>query len=255
MNAAFVITAYSTKDNRCVIDCVQSLRKYHKNIKIIVVDSKSPDKTYFDIIKEFNVEICDINNMHRETGAIWYVFENYENIDYYYFLQDSLICLENADHLVKKEFSCLRYFPSWDGKKFKGTPGNLYTRCGWADADVPIEKNGLGFKYLSENGLDDRNWLSYQLKKNSPEVKIPLEWNSIFGPVFFCTREILQKIHDTGFNKILPSNKFESCIMERAWGIIFEYFGINVYNNAVQKYYLHPDYNEDYLFKKNFYLR
>ena len=255
MNSAFVVTAYCTKSNRCILDCVESIVKSNPGSRIIIIDSNSPDKTYFDIAKSLGAEICDVSNKHRETGSIWYAYKNYSEVDFFYFLQDSLLCLDNVEHLSKKEFSCLRYFPSWDGKKFKGTPGLLGSRCGWADSDVPKEKNGLGFKYKSENGMDDRNWLQENLIKYCPEIKIPHEWYSIFGPVFFCRRSTLEKIYNTGFSNILPVNKLESCTMERAWGIIFKHFGHCVYSESIQKYYLHPSYRDEYLFKKNFYLR
>ena len=254
MKSAFVITAYSTWDNDCIEQCVESIRMWHSSSEIIVIDSNSPSKKYFKNIEKHRINIHDIGNIHRETGAIWYAYENYPEIDFFFFLQDSLICNENVLHLSEKPFSCLRYFPSWDGKKFNGLPGMLETRCGWADADVPIESDGLGFEYKSLNGLDDRNWLDMQFKKYT-NLAIPSEWFSIFGPIFFTHRSLLDKIKNTGFNNILPTNKMESCVMERAWGIAFETFGVDIYNNAIQKYYLHPEYKEEYLFSKNFYLR
>jgi hypothetical protein len=253
MNHAFVITAYCTNENKCIIDCVKSVRKYHKNSKIIIIDSDSPNKSYFNDVLKYNVEICDIKNKHRFTGSVWYAYENFSKINYFYFLQDSLICTGNVLHLLSNDFNCLRYFPSWDGKGFNGRPGLLDTRCGWAD-DVPESMGGLGFIYKDPNGLDDRNWLSNQLNTYT-KLSIPTEWTSVMGPIFFIKREILFKIKQTGFNKIMPTNKMQACVMERAWGIVLENIGINVYNSSIQKYYLHPEYKKEYLFKKNFYLR
>ena len=253
MNHAFVIPAFSTEQNKCVIDCVKSIRKFHASSEIIIVDSDSPDKSYFNEVQKYNVVICNVKNKNRETGAIWHAYHNFPDIEFFFFIQDSLVCNSNGLDLMKYPFSCLRYFPSWDGKKFKGKPGLLETRCGWADDDNS-NNDGLNFKYKDKNGLDDRNWLTNKFKKYTP-YEIPSEWNSVFGSIFFCHRTILESLVKNGFDKILPTNKMEACVMERAWGIAIEQLGFNVADLSIQKYYLHPGFDDTILFEKNFYLR
>ena len=43
----FVIACYYDGSNTSIFECVKSIQKHYKSAKIVVVDSNSPDKTYF----------------------------------------------------------------------------------------------------------------------------------------------------------------------------------------------------------------
>ena len=254
MEHAFVIPSYSTAENKCVVDCVKSIRKFHAfDSKIIIVDSDSPDKSYFKDLQPYNVHLRAVQNKFRETGAIWHAYDNFPEVEFFFFLQDSLVCNKNVLKLTEHTFSCLRYFPSWDGKGFRSNSQDGERKCGWADDDNN-NNDGLNFVYKDPNGLDDRNWLQKNFNLHTNYV-IPEEWDSVFGSIFFCHRSLLDKLVTRGFNKILPTNKMEACAMERAWGIVMKEEGINVRQKSIQKYYLDPLYNPSLFFEKNFYLR
>ena len=48
----FVIACYYDGTNDSIFKCVKSIQKNYKSPKIVVIDSNSPDKTYFQRLKE-----------------------------------------------------------------------------------------------------------------------------------------------------------------------------------------------------------
>ena len=57
MNAKklFVIACYYDGSNKSIFECVNSIQKYYKSPQIAVIDSNSPDKSYFKKLKEKGV--------------------------------------------------------------------------------------------------------------------------------------------------------------------------------------------------------
>ena len=52
MKKIFVIACYYDGSNNAIFECVKSIQKLYKSAKIIVIDSNSPDKTYFQRLKQ-----------------------------------------------------------------------------------------------------------------------------------------------------------------------------------------------------------
>ena len=67
MNAKklFVIACYYDGSNNSIFECVKSIKKYYKSAKIAVIDSNSPDKTYF--------YVYILHSLNRNTST----FPNY----------------------------------------------------------------------------------------------------------------------------------------------------------------------------------
>lgn len=86
---AFVVCC---KESNYIYDCVRSINNIYQNIAdIIIVDSCSSDKKYFELSNEFpNVFIEDISNMNYEYGSILHGFTKYNQYEKYVFIQDSL---------------------------------------------------------------------------------------------------------------------------------------------------------------------
>ena len=38
--------------------------------------------------KKYDTIICDIKNKHRETGSVWYAYNYFPEIDFFFFIQD-----------------------------------------------------------------------------------------------------------------------------------------------------------------------
>ena len=243
MKHMFMIACYFDPDNPVVFSCVNSIRDHHPDSKIIVIDSDSPDKSYFEELKKWNAEAIDAKNVHRETGAIWYIYENFSSYDYYYCLQDSLVINADLSSTLARDLTLLRYFPSWDGHLFDGNPGHHEARCGWGDGE-----DSLGLAYKSK--MEDRDFVERMLALTP--YTIPKKWDSVFGPIIMCKRSLLDKLYKNGFNKLLPKNKIESCAMERAWGIVLEQEGYSVRDLSLQGYYLHKGYRPNYGIEKVF---
>ena len=54
----FVIACYYDGSNNSIFECVKSIQKYYKSAKIVVIDSNSPDKTYFQKLKTITCKKC-----------------------------------------------------------------------------------------------------------------------------------------------------------------------------------------------------
>ena len=64
----FVIACYYDGSNAAIFECVKSIQKHYKSAKIVVVDSNSPDKTYFQRLKEKKVTVYNAKNKNYDTG-------------------------------------------------------------------------------------------------------------------------------------------------------------------------------------------
>ena len=62
MNAKkiFVIACYYDGSNDSIFECVKSIQKYYKSAKIVIIDSNSPNKTYFQRLKKKNINVYNV---------------------------------------------------------------------------------------------------------------------------------------------------------------------------------------------------
>jgi len=78
-------------------------------------------------------------------------------------------------------------------------------------------------------------WLDFDIKKSTPEE---LAWavsrvgnvnckRGIFGPVFYTSKEVLNKLNDLKILPRPPQEKIHECGNERAWGMAFEKAGFS----------------------------
>lgn len=188
-----------TEQVAVVCTCIEAITKFHPNEKIVVVDSASSDKSYFEKLKKINPKVIieDANNTAYETGAWWYAFDKYPNEETYCFLQDSL-------HLQR---SIERFFPKNDEVTIFN---NRATNSGWmhdfgetrswaiANADL------FGYELSS----DDFKWKRFPI--------------AIFN-CFLATNNLMKRMSTRRLNKILPTNKTGSQAFERMWGVVFKH--------------------------------
>ena len=62
----FVIACYYDGSNNSIFECVKSIQKYYKS-QIAVIDSNSPDKSYFKKLKEKKVTVYNAKNKNYDT--------------------------------------------------------------------------------------------------------------------------------------------------------------------------------------------
>jgi hypothetical protein len=173
-----------------VIAAVESLRRHHPDAEIVVVDSDSPDKSYFEPLARLGVHVEDARNRHYEAGALWHVYDKFAR-DFYFFLHDTMLVTANLDHLRRHEVSGFMYWEDWNGCR----PDHVSTgRRLLAASDYPFLDEGF---YM------------------------------VFGGMLFCRRSVLDRLRARGFHRVLPDDKVGSCAMERLFGIALHHEGLS----------------------------
>lgn len=173
-----------------ILNLVPEIRKFHPNEKIVVVDSDSDDKSYFDEIKKHGVEIEDIANKNWYVGAHWHCYKKWPNEDFYYFMHDSMHVKGNMDYLKINPLTILYYFPRSLNESF-----NM-----WSEKIIKETK----FKTYNYNG------------------------NGAAYGIYFCQRWVMEKLMDAGVDKLLPNNKPETGYIEGGFGFCLEQLGFNL---------------------------
>ena len=202
MKTMIVITCRNSNINY-ITNCIKSIRNSGNNDIICVVDSGSPDKSYFNQIIEYDVIIEDINNQNYIDGAIWYCYEKYKDIDYFFILHDSMVVNENLTPITNNDFTVFSYF--------KGLP---------FDSEQQLK---YSIDMINSVNLDINN---IQLNTLA----------GLFGTSFYCKRKILDDLKELGLNRILPTNKLEACASERIWGIFLHKLGIDIRLNYLRTF-------------------
>jgi hypothetical protein len=185
----FVIPCkYSSKFN-FIHSLVDDIRRYHPKEEIVVVDSASQDKSYFrDLRKVPNLYIEDINNVNYDIGAYWHAFKKYNDRPFFYFMHDSMKVKANLDYMKEKDLTILCHFG-------RNRPGFICKRD------------------------EVRNLTKYEWTD---------EGKGVYGPIFFCKRELMQKLYDKGMSNVIPRAKNETGCMEAAIGNAFEREGYDL---------------------------
>ena len=184
----FVIACKYSGTHNYIINLIKSIREFHPEEEIVIVDSDSQDKTYFDVVKKYNVFIEDVQNTNWMIGAYWYAFKKYKR-DFYYFLHDSMIIKGNMDYLKNKDLTLLCYFDREVNSSF-----NQYANRINAETKYVYNPKGFG----------------------------------CYGPIFFCKRKVMEKLLEKHVDKILPLNKQETGCCEGSYGFYFESEGYNL---------------------------
>lgn len=200
-NKAFVICC---KESNYIYECVDSIKKNHKDADIFIVDSCSDDKSYFTIE---NVTILDCCNKNYECGAYLYWNKNYGHLyDTVIFMQDSIKLNKPIKEIYELNKNTIFVFCE------------DYT--GW------------------NSGLYHRDYF-FNLSPNFPKIDaskfLMTIWNS-----FIIKTEIFNKVISSDIFQTakIPYDKVLSCAWERAWSIIFNSLGLNIKsidNNQIKK--------------------
>lgn len=217
----FIISCYFDGSNNAILDCVASIKKYYLNPKIVVIDSNSPNKTYFNKLRKDNVIVLNSKNKNYDTGAYWIGFKKFSNYEYFYFLQDSVKFKANLSKFEQNTLNTFRYFLSASivgGVSFNKTKKIISKKV----TDI-FKKDKKIHDLYGFNNINEIKWTKGQLKKT--KFFLPLTWVSVFGPIFMCKKIIMTKLKKKNFHKILPTNKEQQMCMERLFGIAFQQEG------------------------------
>ena len=212
MNYGFFIGCYMPDKNYAgkndVKRCVSSIRNYHLDAPIFIIDSDSKID-YSEDLKPYNVVLDFAKNKNRSTGMIWHAFKKYPQFDFYFFLHDGHTINGSLLDSLNYDVSTISYFNSHDGIG-RSCPGREY-----------------GFSPNGSYTNESRDWCESMLKQNTP-YHLPKLFTGVTYSVFFCKRSVLEKLYANGLSKILPENKIQDQSMERVWGIALEQAGYDI---------------------------
>ena len=187
----FIIPCKYNSTSNYITTLVEQIRHFHPSEKIMVVDSDSSDKSYFEQLKPFNVLIEDVKNTYWMVGAYWRGYQKYPQEDFYYCLHDSMYVKDNLDSFKEKDLTILATFNREVSPSFNVWNERIRNETGYASK---VKTNGKG----------------------------------CYGPIFFCKNKVLTSLYNNGAHKLLPSTKGETGYMEGAFGLLFEAEGYNL---------------------------
>lgn len=190
----------------CLIEeAVNNIKLYHPEDSIVVVDSNSDDKSYFRRIADKAI-VEDVANTNYEAGAFWHVVKKYYS-DHYVLLQDSMLIKRNITEFVGDFKAFINFFESSENQTmiYSGITNEVYNK---------------------------------RIGELLGELKFPESYNESFTGVFGCNMLVSREMVDRmlGFKcdeHLKPTNKFDSEIAERAFGIIAKRLGVDVSNNTI----------------------
>lgn len=176
-----------------IIETVESIAKYHPDADIIVVDSDSDDKSYFDNLHP-NAMVLDEANKYYEPGALWRVTSRFYDT-HYILVQDSMVFKKSITDIVEStdKMKCFINFYERTDRNHMGVPRDKF-----------MEAIHRQMGTTPELGLGDEDY----------------GFVGVFGSSFIISRDFLVKISNSGlFENLAPTNKFEHQIAERVFGI------------------------------------
>ena len=185
----FVIPCLFSKKCNLVYELVDGIRKFHPYERIVIVDSGSDDKSYFELQDIYpNIIVEDVCNKGWMVGAYWHAYNKYPDEDFYYFLHDTMRIKANIDYMKQQDLTLLFTF-------YRSEPFNK-----WSNR-VTCETN---IKYYNTNGF------------------------GCFGPTFMCKNHVMKKLKELGCGNIIPTDKIGVGCCEGMYGFFFEHLGYDL---------------------------
>jgi hypothetical protein len=215
LTTVFVIATKFDPNRPVIYECVESIQKHHSDARILIVDSDSPDKSYFSWATERGCNVADIKNHGYAHGAFRSGIRAYPNESFYYLMFDSLIVNANLDDLRDRPVTAIRH---WSNREHD---------WGW-------DRNG---DHLSI-------WGNRQLHRMG--VSFPTEYHGIMGPVMFLQRRVVDRLDGIRYWDTQIHDAYENCGLERVAGICLEALDYSV-TDSLQGVHINHDshYPED----------
>lgn len=219
MSSLFVVSCRFDPERPVIFDCLNGILEHHERPKVLVVDSGSPDKSYFDFCMERGIGIASIHNQLYSLGAFAYAQRHYPDIDYFYFLFDSVVVKANLEHFQARPVTVTRH---WAGSDHG---------WGWDHDGTPLEV-----------------WGGQQLERMG--VPMPSTYHGVMGPMMFVQRPVVEQLDRLGYWFTQTRSAFHTCAMERVTGIVLEHLGYDVTDSIQGEHRGHFDpYPEDTIMK------
>jgi hypothetical protein len=180
-------------DHCPLFSALESIIRFYPDQKIVIVDSDSDDKSYYDRAKKMssNIIIEDIKNRNYIDGAIWHCFKKYTEENFFYVFQDSIEVLQHLGNLELNDVTIIATFRLQYNEQMYGS--------------------------------SMRAWCMDQIAKT--DYDFIEDYEPVFGSCLFIHRHLLDRIAMKGGDKILPTNRLELEGTERTWGMILHQEG------------------------------
>lgn len=196
----WVVPVRFDPENPVVFECVESIKRYHDDPIIIIVDSDSPDKSYLNWCVDQGCRIGPTNNHLRAFGAHAWAYRHNPDADFFFFTFDSVIVQSNLDHLQSAPVTAIRHWT------------NAMHSWGWDHDGTPLEV-----------------WGGEQLERMG--IPFPESYTGIMGPVMFAQMEVCRKLDDIGYWFAQTDTGYRHCAMERVAGISLAAIGHPIENS------------------------
>lgn len=172
-------------------ECVKSIVDFHPNEKILVVDSDSKDKSYFEDIKiSDKVQILDCANTNRVCGAFYKAYKTFPDEEVYVLIHDSLVFKKSIQKFIDSDVECFSF---------------------------------MYFMEFCHNWATQHDPYSWKIFDES-DYKRPLDGPVLgcFGPLFVVKNKIVKNMEQKGlFKNLSVSNKTECAFWEKIFGEVF----------------------------------
>lgn len=193
-------------NNSPIYECVESIRRFYPNEKIVIVDSCSNDKNYYNDLKADVYDFIE-GNSNYEIGAYLMAYKKHPNEERYFCIHDSLIMTGKInDFDLNKLLITVQWFNGfWDDEEQR-----LF-------AESILGKTLVNSKFIG-----------------------------CFGSIMMCDNVVLNKLNQLLKPQHLPINKKQSCAFERILGILLgNVLGISLTNSLQgQHITIEHKYNE-----------
>lgn len=170
--------------------CIDSILEFHPDEKIVVVDSESDDKTYYQRYQDNDkVIILDNVNKYRQPGSFEVIYEKYPNEPYYVMIHDSLV--------LKKSF-----------QKFIDSESEFYSLMYFSELTQPAGDRHLDFY--------EKIFADTLYKSPGPREQIV----GSFGPMAIIKNSLMKRMKESGLmSKFKSTSKWEDNNCERVLGM------------------------------------
>ena len=116
----------------------------------------------------------------------------------------------------------------YDADRFALIHDSLIVHAHWEPGDFQV------VRWFHESGppTDQRSFIDAELDSIGHEL--PDSYAGIFGPMLFCTRDVLEDFAATGLLDAQPADVIEAAAMERLTGIVAADLGYDVCADSLQ---------------------
>lgn len=197
----FVVPCKYIEGKSLIRECIQSIRQHHPEELIVVVDSNSDDKSYFDYLESIdNLVICDKKNRHYIVGALWQAYEMFPDEHHYILIHDTIIIKKSLDKFISDD--------------------KTYSFLYFDDHSMPPQSQAVLDRFVLPN---------YSNVAPNPII-------GVWGTAAILKNPIMKKfISKNLHNTYLPIDKEECQMSERVLGILLAAEGVDVVANCVEQ--------------------